>query len=175
MPIVEPRPHCEIPRKFLTMHYLENYPDTTFLIGGFSRAKQYYWIFSRLGGKRDDAYNVRLGKDEKGGVVKSREYVRHAKFVILYDYDKIEDGVFKAFRVKNIGELTKEQMIEQGYVNPGHERYLCYFFDEEITLGEFNIEQIIAYDKEKCMSKSIAFSEGQPIFITGNELMNFRR
>lgn len=175
MPIVEPRPHCEIPKKFLTMHYLENYPDTTFLIGGFSRAKQYYWIFSRLGGKRDDAYNVRLGKNEKGGVVKSREYVRHAKFVILYDYDKIEDGVFKAFRVKNIGELTKEQMIEQGYVNPGHERYLCYFFDEEITLGEFNIEQIIAYDKEKCMSNSRVFSEGQPIFVTGNELMKFRR
>lgn len=175
MPVVEPRPHYEIRKEFLTMHYLENYPDVTFLIGGFDRVKQYYWIFSRLGGKRDDAYNVRLGKEVSGGVVKSREYVRHAKFVILYDFEHIEKGVFKAFRVKNIGELTKQQMEEQGYNNPGHDRYLCYFFDEEITLGEFDIQDIIADYKKKALDDNKHYAEGEPIYMSGKDLMKFRK
>lgn len=128
-----------------------------------------------MGGKRDDAYNVRLGKNERGGVVKSREYVRHAKFILLYDFDKVGDGIFKAFRVKNIGELTREQMIEQGYNNPGHDRYLCYFFDEEVSLGEFNVEKIIEFDKLRCSRSSQEYAEGQPIYVTGKELMEFRK
>lgn len=104
MPKVEPRPHVVIPTQFLTMHYLENYPTTTFLVGIVNGIDHLNWIFSRIGGKRDDAYNVRLGKDAHGGVVKSRDYVKHAKFVILYQAG--EDKVYKAFRVKNTGELT---------------------------------------------------------------------
>lgn len=104
MPKVEPHPHDVIPTQFLTMHYLENYPTTTFLVGIVNGIDHLNWIFSRIGGKRDDAYNVRLGKDAHGGVVKSRDYVKHAKFVILYQAG--EDKVYKAFRVKNTGELT---------------------------------------------------------------------
>lgn len=141
MPKVEPHPHDVIPTQFLTMHYLENYPTTTFLVGIVNGIDHLNWIFSRIGGKRDDAYNVRLGKDAHGGVVKSRDYVKHAKFVILYQAG--EDKVYKAFRVKNTGELTREQMIKQGYLNPHHDKYFCYFFDEEITLGDFDINGII--------------------------------
>ena len=111
MPKVEARPHDEIPKEYLTMHHLEQYPDATFLIGGFNGVNHLNWIFSRRGGKRDDAYNVRIGKDVHGGVIKSRENIRHAKFVILYEFEKEDKGVYKAFRVKNIGELTKQQMI----------------------------------------------------------------
>lgn len=85
MPRVDARPHDVIPKQFLTMHYLENYPTATFLIGIVNSIDHLNWIFSRQGGKRDDAYNLRLGKDVQGGVVKSREYVKHAKFVILYN------------------------------------------------------------------------------------------
>ena len=169
MPIVEPRPHDVIPKQFLTMHYLENYPKTTFLIGIVNGMDHLNWIFSRKGGKRDDAYNVRLGKDVHGGVVKSREYVKHAKFVILYmDGEK---KVYKAFRVKNTGELTREQMISQGYLNPQHDRYFCYFFDEEITLGEFDIEAIIEAEK----AKNVEYAKGIPIYMNGEELIKFRK
>lgn len=88
MPRVEARPHDVIPKQFLTMHYLENYPKATFLIGIVNGINHLNWIFSRQGGKRDDAYNVRLGKEAHGGVVKSRDYVKHAKFVILYNAGK---------------------------------------------------------------------------------------
>jgi len=150
------------------MHYLENYPKATFLIGIVNGMDHLNWIFSRKGGKRDDAYNVRLGKDVHGGVVKSRDYVKHAKFVILYmDGEK---KVYKAFRVKNTGELTREQMISQGYLNPQHDRYFCYFFDEEITLGEFDIEAIIEAEK----AKNVEYAKGIPIYMNGEELIKFR-
>lgn len=169
MPIIEPRPHDVIPKQFLTMHYLENYPKATFLIGIVNGYEHLNWIFSRNGGKRDDAYNVRLGKDVHGGVVKSRDYVKHAKFVILYmDGEK---KVYKAFRVKNTGELTHEQMISQGYLNPRHDRYFCYFFDEEITLGEFDIETIIEAEK----TRNAGYAKGMPIYMNGEELIKFRK
>lgn len=176
MPRVEARPHDVIPKQFLTMHYLENYPKATFLIGIVNGMEHLHWIFSRKGGKRDDAYNVRLGKEAHGGVVKSRDYVKHAKFVILYNAG--ENKVYKAFRVKNTGELTREQMKNQGYLNPRHERYFCYFFDEEITLGEFDIEAIIEADKKKHEAdakQKEKYAEGQPVFMRGEELIKFRK
>ena len=160
------------------MHHLEQYPDATFLIGGFNGVNQLNWIFSRRGGKRDDAYNVRIGKDVHGGVIKSRENIRHAKFVILYEFEKEDKGVYKAFRVKNIGELTKQQMIDTGYINPRHDAYLCYFFDEEITLGEFDIKKIIEADRMKHEADSKQkkeYAEGQPVYMSGKELINFRK
>nr|WP_295355048.1 restriction endonuclease [uncultured Prevotella sp.] len=178
MPKVEARPHDEIPKEYLTMHHLEQYPDATFLIGGFNGVNQLNWIFSRRGGKRDDAYNVRIGKDVHGGVIKSRENIRHAKFVILYEFEKEDKGVYRAFRVKNIGELTKQQMIDTGYINPRHDAYLCYFFDEEITLGEFDIKKIIEADRMKHEADSKQkkeYAEGQPVYMSGKELINFRK
>lgn len=175
MPVVEPRMHDDIPKQFLTMHYLENYPTAMFLIGIVNGLDHLHWIFSRKGGKRDDAYNVRLGKDVPGGVVKSRDYVRHAKFVILYNAG--ENKVYKAFRVKNIGELTREQLIKQDYRDPHHDKYLCYFFDEEITLGEFDIQGIINADKDKFEAdtkRKEGYAEGQPVFMSGKELIKFR-
>lgn len=176
MPIVEPRSHDEIPKQFLTMHYLENYADTTILIGIVNGLDHLHWIFSRKGGKRDDAYNVRLGKEVHGGVVKSRDYVRHAKFVILYNVG--ENKVYKAFRVKNTGELTSEQMIKQDYRNPHHDKYFCYFFDEEITLGDFDIQGIIEADKKKYEADpkhKEKYAEGQPVYMSGKELIKFRK
>lgn len=176
MPRVEARPHDVIPKQFLTMHYLENYPKATFLIGIVNGMEHLHWIFSRKGGKRDDAYNVRLGKEAHGGVVKSRDYVKHAKFVILYNAG--ENKVYKAFRVKNTGELTHEQMISQGYLRPRHDKYFCYFFDEEITLGEFDIHGIIEADKKKHevdAKQKEEYAEGQPIFMSGEELIKFRK
>ncbi len=171
MPIVEPKPHTKVEPKFLTMHYLENYADTDVLIGCFNGYEHLNWIFGRQGTKRDDAYNVRIGKDVRGGVVKSRNQVKHAKFVLLYEFGKENEGVRWAFRVKNIGEMTKEKMIATGYVAPRHDRYLCYFFDEEITLGEFDVAAIIA----SARSGNDAYQEGQPIYMAGKDLIKYRK
>ena len=167
--------------QFLTMHYLENYSTTSFLIGIINDDDHLNWIFSRQGGKRDDAYNVRIGKDVAGGVVKSRDEIRHAKFVVLYYAGKESEGIYKAFRVKNIGEMTKEQMTKTGYKDPHHDKYLCYFFDEEITLGNLDIEKIIEDDKNKFF-ESIKnnhvyepYPKGRPIYLEGKMLIEYRR
>lgn len=73
--------------------------------------------------------------------------------------------------MKNTGELSREQMLKQGYVNPRHDRYFCYFFDEEITLGEFDIDGIIQAEKEK----SAEYSKGMPIYLKGSEMIKFRK
>lgn len=182
MPIVEPRPHVEVPKQFLTMHYLENYKETPILVGGFNGVEQLNWIFSRKGKKRDDSYNVRLGKDEHGGVVKSRDYIKHAKFVLLYEFGKENEGIRYAFRVKNTGEMEKQQMIDTGYINPHHDSYFCYFFDEEISLGEFDVTSIIEFDKEQYKQEvekdkklSPNYPNGRPIYLYGRDLIKFRK
>ena len=170
LPKVEPMQREDVPEEFLTMHYLEKYPDAYILIGGYNGTEQLNWIFSRKGGKRDDAYNVRLGgKDVHGAVVKSRDYVKHAKFAILYDFEKRIKRLY-SFRVKNTGEMTKEKMVQTGYENPRHDRYFCYFFDEEITLGKFDLDKILEDAKAKD-----EYEEGQPLYLKGKKLIEYRK
>ena len=180
LPVVKPHARVEIPKNFLTMHYLENYPDTSFLIGIVNGEDHLKWILGRDGGKRDDAYNVRIGKEVPGGVVKSRDEIRHAKFVILYLAGKEQEGVYKVFRVKNIGEMSKSQMVKTGYIDPHHDSYLCYFFDEEVTLGNININKIIEDDKKAFIERTRfnhvleKYPEGHPIYLEGRQLINYR-
>lgn len=180
LPSIEPVRHTEVPKQFLTMHYLENYPTTSFLVGIVNGEEHLSWIFSREGRKRDDAYNVRIGKDVTGGVVKSREKIKHAKFVVLYLAGKEAAGIYKTFRVKNIGEMTREQMIKTGYKNPHHDKYLCYFFDEEITLGNLDIEKIIEDDRkqffESMKNNNVhePYPQGRPVYLDGQKLIEYR-
>lgn len=179
LPEVQPRPYRVIPQKLLTLHYLENYPEASFLVGGF-REDQMAWIFGRKGGKVDDAYNIRLGIDVEGGV-KRTDTLRQAKFVLLYEFGKEHEGVYKAFRVKRYQEKTKEELIKEGYPSPHHDRYYCYYFDEEVNLGSFDIIRLISADRinyssiiRQSKSLSREYPEGKPIFIKGSELLKFR-
>ena len=179
LPVVLPRPHQDIPRRLLTLHYLENYPEVSFLVGGF-RKEQLEWMFGRKGGKVDDAYNVRMGIDVEGGV-KRTDTLRQAKFVLLYEYEKEHDGIFKVFRVKGYNEKTKEDLIKEGYSSPRHDKYYCYVFDEEVNLGTFDVERILSADRinyasEIRQSKSLfkEYPEGRPVFLKGSELIRFR-
>ena len=175
LPKVTPIMRVEVPKQMLTMHHLENYPETSFLIGIVNDEAHLRWIYSREGGKRDDAYNVRIGKNVPGGVVKSRDEIKHAKFVVLYMSGKEQDGVYKAFRVKNIGEMTKEHMRRTGYEDPHYDKYLCYFFDEEISLGNLDIGRIIEDDKKEYnCSYSEPYPSGRPIYLEGRKLIDYR-
>ena len=84
--------------------------------------------------------------------------------------------MFKVFRVKNTGELTKEQMMNQGYVDPHHDKYFCYFFDEEVTLGDLNVARIIDDDREQFLQKNPEgnYPKGRPIYLTARELIRYR-
>ncbi|MBQ7470916.1 MAG: restriction endonuclease [Prevotella sp.] len=179
LPEVQPQPRVSIPKNRLTIHYVENYPETIFLVGGF-REDQKQWMFGQQGGKVDDAYNVRLGIDVEGGI-KRNNVLKQAKFVLLYEFDRDNEGVFKAFRVKSYQEKTRDDLIKEGYPSPHHDRYYCYIFDEEVNLGTFDIARIISTDRinyslEIYKSRSITkkYPEGRPIFLKGSELIKYR-
>jgi hypothetical protein len=178
LPEVKPISQRYTPKKYLTIHHLDNYLDSSFLIGRVNGDDHVKWIHSREGRKRDDAYNVRIGKNVHGGVTKSRDEIRHAKFAILYKAGQEDKGVWKAFRVKNIGEMPKDNMIRTGYKNPKHDKYLCYFFDEEITLGDFDIKAIIDADKNDFDSNKKdpleKYPDGRPIYMRGARLKEFQ-
>ena len=78
--------------------------------------------------------------------------------------------------------MQKQQMIDTGYINPHHDSYFCYFFDEEISLGEFDVNRIIEFDKEQ-YKKEIekdkklpkAYTDGRPIYLSGRDLIKFRK
>ena len=72
--------------------------------------------------------------------------------------------------MKNTNEMSKEEILATGYENPRHKLYFCYFFDGEITLGKFNIDAIIESEKTKP-----GYVEGIPIYLTGRELIKFRK
>jgi len=179
LPVVQPRPRVSVPQKLLTRHYVQNYPDALFLVGGF-RDEQRKWMFGREGGKVDDAYNVRLGIDVEGGLnIKDSGNIQ-AKFVLLYEFDKEDQGVFKVYRVKGYQVRTKEDLMKEGYPNPHHARYYCYVFDEEVDLGTFDIERIISADRINYASEirrsgelTKKYPEGRPIFLKGSELLKY--
>lgn len=105
-------------------------------------------------------------------IIDENKFVGKVLFYLWNDAFKDgENKVYKAFRVKNTGELSREQMLKQGYINPRHDRYFCYFFDEEITLGELDIDGIIQAEK----SKSAGYDKGMPIYLKGSELIKFRK
>ena len=179
LPVVQPRPRVSVPQKLLTRHYVQNYPDALFLVGGF-RDEQRKWMFGREGGKVDDAYNVRLGIDVEGGMnIKDSGNIQ-AKFVLLYEFDKEDQGVFKVYRVKGYQVRTKGDLMKEGYPNPHHARYYCYVFDEEVDLGTFDIERIISADRINYASEirrsgelTKKYPEGRPIFLKGSELLKY--
>ena len=78
--------------------------------------------------------------------------------------------------------MRKQQMIDTGYIDPDHDAYFCYFFDEEICLGEFDVRKIIEFDKEQYKKETEKdkklpkdYAEGRPIYITGRDLIRFRK
>ena len=77
---------------------------------------------------------------------------------------------------------TKEDLIKEGYLNPHHDRYYIYIFDEEVNLGDYDVKSIISADRinyasEIHQSKSLTktYPEGRPIFLRGTQLLKYRK
>ena len=151
---------------FLTLHYLEKYQDKSILVGYYKDAKHLQWIL----GANDRGtllYNVRLGKNVHGGFIKNQLDKMVVSFVILYEYGHADDNKYRVFRVHHHATMTAERLKRSLYPSePTAEKYLCYVFDEEVSLGNIDIAKLISKitdeDKEK------------PVFKTGAELMKYK-
>jgi hypothetical protein len=64
--------------------------------------------------------------------------------------------------------MDKKRLIKTLYPSePNSEKYFCYVFDEEVTLGDLDISALLT-------DKTESGNSGAPIFVTGEELLKYR-
>ena len=166
-PLVE---GIQVPSSFLTMHYLERYLDKTILVGCYHDEAHLNWIL----GKNDKGtliYNIRVGKEREGGQIKAHLDKMVVSFVVLYEYGHEHENKYRVFHVHHHAYIKEDRMRETLYPSEPKGNYFCYVFDEEVTLGKLDIQRLISQkridDRE--------YVDGAPIFMSGKELIKYRK
>lgn len=166
-PLVE---GIQMPSSFLTMHYLERYLDKTILVGCYHDEAHLNWIL----GKNDKGtliYNIRVGKEREGGQIKAHLDKMVVSFVVLYEYGHEHENKYRVFHVHHHAYIKEDRMRETLYPSEPKGNYFCYVFDEEVTLGKLDVQRLISQkridDRE--------YVDGAPIFMSGKELIKFRK
>lgn len=160
----------QVPSSFLTMHYLERYLDKTILIGCYHDEAHLNWIL----GKNDKGtliYNIRVGKEREGGQIKAHLDKMVVSFVVLYEYGHEHENKYRVFHVHHHAYIKEDRMRETLYPSEPKGNYFCYVFDEEVTLGKLDVQRLISQkridDRE--------YVDGAPIFMSGKELIKYRK
>ena len=160
----------QVPSSFLTMHYLERYLDKTVLVGCYHDEAHLNWIL----GKNDKGsliYNIRVGKEREGGQIKAHLDKMVVSFVVLYEYGHEHENKYRVFHVHHHAYIKEDRMRETLYPSEPKGNYFCYVFDEEVTLGKLDIQRLISQkridDRE--------YVDGAPIFMSGKELIKYRK
>ena len=160
----------QVPSSFLTMHYLERYLDKTILVGCYHDEAHLNWIL----GKNDKGtliYNIRVGKEREGGQIKAHLDKMVVSFVVLYEYGHEHENKYRVFHVHHHAYIKEDRMRETLYPSEPKGNYFCYVFDEEVTLGKLDVQRLISQkridDRE--------YVDGAPIFMTGKEIIKFRK
>ena len=122
----------------------------------------------------DRMYNVRLGKEVKGGI-NIQDTKRLAKFMLLYEIGTEHENRYRVFRIKGYQVMKKEELEALGYPSPHHDRYYCYVIDEEVEFDRFDIHRLISDDRINYRPQDVRddYPEGRPIFKTGKEMMGY--
>ncbi|RGX89357.1 restriction endonuclease [Segatella copri] len=160
----------QVPSSFLTMHYLERYLDKTILVGCYHDEAHLNWIL----GKNDKGtliYNIRVGKEREGGQIKAHLDKMVVSFVVLYEYGHEHENKYRVFHVHHHAYIKEDRMRETLYPSEPKGNYFCYVFDEEVTLGKLDVQRLISQkridDRE--------YVDGAPIFMSGKELIKYRK
>ena len=86
--------------------------------------------------------------------------------IICLGYDK-----YRVFHVHHHAYIKKDRMRETLYPREPKGNYFCYIFDEEVTLGNLDVHRLVSQkridDRE--------YVDGAPIFISGKDLIKYRR
>lgn len=168
LPKVKHVDNVGVPAEFRTIYHFEAYRNDIFLIGCYKNAAHLSWIFGRKG-KKDNMYNVRIGKDRKGGVSKSAARNKAPKFVFIYDFNHPKADDSFQFRVHNAAYTPYDFMKKTNYPEP-HGDYLSWVLeDDPITFGWVDIPSIIRDYKSSHSDYS-----GEPIYLTGEEMLKYR-
>lgn len=166
-PLVE---GIQVPSSFLTMHYLERYLDKTILVGCYHDEAHLNWIL----GKNDKGtliYNIRVGNEREGGQIKAHLDKMVVSFVVLYEYGHEHENKYRVFHVHHHAYIKEDRMRETLYPSEPKGNYFCYVFDEEVTLGKLDVQRLISQKR----INDREYVDGAPIFMSGKELIKFRK
>lgn len=169
-PVTQPAAIAVTP-SLLTMHYIQRYPNSHFLIGCYHSDEQLAWIMGK-NDKGTNLYNVRLKRrgeePRKGALPPTYLAGLDVKFVVLYRDGEENKNEYRVFHVHHHATMNEERMRQALYPNP-QGNYFCFVFDEEVQLSQrINLMEVIASAK-----KRPDYVVGMPIFKTGEELKNY--
>ena len=158
------------PKDFLTLHYLERYKEKFILVGCYHDQAHLDWILGK-NDKNTLLYNVRLGKERDGSIPKSHLDKMPVEFVVIYEFGHESENNYRVFRVHHHASMKKERMKEALYPDPKGD-YFCYVFSEEVSLGNLDINKLIS---RRRLDGKNPYVEGAPIFVKGEELIEYRK
>ena len=155
------------PQQFLPQYPIEGFMDAYFLIGSYHDQAHWDWIT----GKNDRGtliYNVRLNPDRDGAQVKTRLKKMGVKFAILYEEGHEKENMCRVFRIHDTAVMDEERMRASQYPREPKGDYFIFRFDDEISLGNLDIHQLISAKRED------KHTDYAPIFVKGEELKEYR-
>ena len=162
----------------LTFHWLENYLDSSFVLGYCKDLNHLEWITNREGEKGSDMYNLRADRKRAGCVDIKDPKVHGAKFLILYFETSESDNKYRVFRIHNGECKSREWLLSTGYKQKSApkkgvetKKYYCYYLEEEVSLGKLSLNKLLAY---KRISAGAKYIEGAPVFVKGSEVLEYR-
>ena len=92
------------------------------------------------------------------------------KFAILYEEGHETENNYHVFRIHDYAEMTEKRMHKALYPREPKGDYFVFRFDEEVSIGLFDIHRLISTRRVSGYS----FVDGAPIYITGKELIDYR-
>ena len=165
-------PYNPMPEDWLPEYHVERYMDKHFVLGLYHDQEHWDWIT----GNNDRGsliYNVRLGKSRDGVISENRIRKMKPMFAILYEGGHEAENKYHVFRIHDTARMTEERMRQAMYPeNHGgpHGDYFIFRFDEEISIGKFDIDALIT----RYRLDHPEYIYGTPIYPTGEDLLKYK-
>lgn len=162
------KPYTPVAENLLPKYHLERFKNEYVVIGTYHGEEHWNWIT----GKNDKGsliYNVRLGKERDGSQVANRIRKLKPKFAILLNEKKFCNENYRVFRIHDTAIMTEKRMQEAHYPGKPNGSYFIFRFDDEMTIGEYNVVDCYMEHQNK---EKIKF--GTPMFVTCDELLKYK-
>jgi hypothetical protein len=161
-------PYSPTPKEWLPDFHVERYMEDYFVLGMYHDQEHWDWITGK-NDKNTLIYNVRLDPNRDGTIPKSRIRKMKPKFAILYEEGHEEENKYHVFRIHDFAEMSKERMQQALYPREPKGDYFIFRFDEEVSIGRFDINQYITKKQQEP-----GFVFGMPLYLKGKELLKYR-
>lgn len=157
--------------EWLTEYHVERYQDEFFVVGMYHDKAHLDWI---KGNNKDKTlrYNVRLAKNREGAQQVGKIHKMRPKFAILYEEGHEFENKYHVFRINGYPVMSEEDMKTSFYPREPKGDYLIFSLEEEVKIGHYDINKLISTRR---IDTKEQFIEGAPIYVKGNELLEYKR